>query len=123
MIKGCKRDPKDFDIEKFVELSGEAAQGENIRLTGSEIEAVVKDALLRAFYRRSVEKQVVDMNDDDVITAMGKIVPLAKSRADSIKRIRDWASENAVSASVASSVKAMPSVTTKEVSSGRNITF
>ena len=123
MINGCKRDPGKFDIDKFVELSGEAAQGENIRFTGSEIEAVVKDALLRAFYRHSVEKQNIDMNTDDVIKAMGKIVPLAKSRADSIKKIRDWASENAVSASIAAPTKIVTNVTSKEVSSGRNITF
>nr|MCR5452935.1 AAA family ATPase [Lachnospiraceae bacterium] len=132
MIKGCKiketgksieRDPSNFDLDKLVEMSGESVLGENIRLTGSEIEAVVKDALLRAFYRKTVEKKDVDMNTDDIIAAMAQIYPLAKSRKDSIKKIRDWAKDNALSASVAPPTKVATNVATKEVSSGRNITF
>ena len=78
---------------------------------------------MRAFYRKAIEKKDNDMNTDDIIAAMAQIVPLAKSRADSIKKIRDWASENAVSASVASPTQVTTNVVTKEVSSGRNITL
>ncbi|MEI6152902.1 MAG: AAA family ATPase [Deltaproteobacteria bacterium] len=122
MVKDCNRNLSDFDIKEMVELSGEKAFGEGIRLTGSEIEYVVKDGLLEAFYRKSVNHIDVDMNSQDIIAAIKKIVPLAKSRADDIKGIREWASENAVRASVVSSPQSVKS-SVLEISVGRNIEF
>ena len=122
MINRCKGcNAEDFDVAKMVELTGESTQGEGIRLTGSEIESVVTDGLLSAFYRKSVNHVNDGMNSDDVIAAINKLVPLAKSRAESIKQIRDWAGENAVRASYVEAAAVHSAEA--EISSGRNIMF
>jgi SpoVK/Ycf46/Vps4 family AAA+-type ATPase len=118
MIKECHHDPQDFNLDALVSLSGEQTLGEGIRLTGSEIEAVVKDALLEVFYRKSVKNDTTDMNTDDIKSTIQHLVPLAKSREDDIKFIRNWAQENAVRASVTADPKSAA-----EVSVGRNIEF
>ncbi|ADU26513.1 AAA family ATPase [Ethanoligenens harbinense] len=119
MLHGCRHNPQDFDLETLVNLSGEQTWEEGVRLTGSEIEAVVKDALLEAFYRKSVKKDNTDLNTQDIASAIHHLVPLAKSREDDIKFIRNWAQENAVRASMI----AADSASAAEVSMGRNIEF
>ena len=125
MIKACKRNPDDFDIQKMAESSGESHLGTGIRLTGSEIESVVKSALLEAFYRKSTDQNAGDINSEDILSEMKKIVPLAKSRADDIKGIREWASQNAVRASVTANPQnvSSPQESHTEISVGRNIDF
>jgi len=120
VIKNCQRDDSRYDLERLVETTGENKFGEGVRLTGSEIEAVVKDALLEAYYRTSSSGAHSDMTTEDIVSEINKIVPLAKSRADDIKTIRSWAGENAVRATV-TSPKAVE--TSHEVSVGRNIEF
>ena len=122
MINRCKGMNADtFEIGNMVELTGETVLGEGIRFTGSEIESVVVDALLSAFYRKSVKKDDTAMNSEDIVTAIKKVVPLSKSRAESIKQIRDWAGENAVGASFVDSPVAQAEE--KENFFGRNIMF
>lgn len=123
MIKGCKRDSNHFDIPKMVELSGETCFGAGIRLTGSEIESVVKSALLEAFYRKSANQTASDMTSEDIISEIKKIVPLAKSRSEDIKSIREWASQNAVRASITINSQKQTYLSQTEVSVGRNIDF
>lgn len=91
-LRRIKRNPDQFDIDKLVNLSGEAEWGDGVRLTGSEIEVI----------RQSV--------------------PLSKTRKEEIGKMREWAAENAVKASVA--IEA-PNVQTarREVTVGRNIEF
>jgi ATP-dependent 26S proteasome regulatory subunit len=122
MISDCKRDPGNYDVEKMAFVSGEEKLGEGIRLSGSEIEAVVKEALLEAYYRKTVMNTDSEMNTDDIILAISKIVPLAKSRSDDIKGIREWANENAVRASAIATPQIVGSAST-EISVGRNIDF
>ena len=123
VIRNCSRKADGFDLNQLVEASGESQLGEGIRLTGSEIEAAVKDALLEAYYRNSVKNEAGDMNTADILAEIGKIVPMAKSRAEDIKDIRDWAGENAVRASLTSATPVTQVETAREVSVGRNIEF
>lgn len=120
MIKGCRREPSNFDLNQLVDISGEKQWGEGIRLTGSEIESVVKDSLLEAFYRKNVRYDNTDMNTQDIAAAILHLVPLAKSRAEDIKFIRNWAQENAVGASISTTAN---DTAITEVSVGRNIEF
>ncbi|MDR1917319.1 MAG: AAA family ATPase [Synergistaceae bacterium] len=128
MIKNCKRELDNFDIERLVAASGESEFGEGIRLTGSEIEAVVRDALLEAYYRKSVNPDVCDIITQDIVNEISKIVPLSKSRSSDIKHLREWAAENAVRASLSTISDGQRMEETSkshvsEVSVGRNIDF
>jgi SpoVK/Ycf46/Vps4 family AAA+-type ATPase len=127
MIKNCRRDAGSFDMGKLADASGENAFGEGIRLTGSEIEAVVRDALLEAYYRKSSGGPDDDLSTRDIENEISKIVPLAKSREGDIRNLREWASENAVRASVPQSAETAPGESAApraaEVSVGRNIDF
>lgn len=124
-LKRIKRNPETFDIEKLVHLSGEAKWGDDIRLTGSEIEACVNQALLEAFFDGQVEhKADRDITTQDIEKAIQQTVPLSKVRKDDIGLMRNWAAENAVRASLvsASPAKQLASVAS-EVTMGRNIDF
>jgi SpoVK/Ycf46/Vps4 family AAA+-type ATPase len=128
MIRNCNRNSGNFDIARVVKASGESEFGEGVRLTGSEIEAVVRDALLEAFYRKSVNHDDEDINTLDIQNEISKIVPLSKSRSVDIKYLREWASENAVRASLSQASESQSADETSkprivEVSVGRNIEF
>jgi SpoVK/Ycf46/Vps4 family AAA+-type ATPase len=128
MIKNCNRNTDSFDIARLVGASGENELGEGVRLTGSEIEAVVRDAMLEAFCRKSVNSNEGDVNTNDIVNEISKIVPLSKSRSGDIQSLREWASENAVRASLPQALDSMRSDEAAssriiEVSVGRNIDF
>ncbi len=121
MIKSCGRKPEAIDLDKLVELSGEEALGEGVRLTGSEIESIVKAGLLEAFCERINRKDNArDVTTEDLIVAMERIVPIAKSHKENLTSLRDWANENAIRASMNPTEFAG---TKDEVSVGRNIDF
>lgn len=95
-----KRNVQNFDIDKLAQMSGENNLGENIRLAGAEIEAWVKDSLMEAYARRTNGDSKADLSMEDFETVLKRMVPMAKMRLADFKELRDWANENAVSASV-----------------------
>ena len=80
-----KRDPSAFD------LSSLAAASEGF--SGSEIEACIVGALYRAFGAGS------ELTTEAVLREVGGTIPLSKTRAEDIARLREWASGRAVDAS------------------------
>lgn len=122
-LKRLKRDPLRFDLPRLVEMSGETHWGDGIRLTGSEIEAAVKEGLLEAFFRQTDGPDAErDLKTEDIVMAIERSVPLAKMRRQDIQTMRDWASENAVRASVAAAGTAKAEAK-HETTVGRNIDF
>lgn len=80
-----KRKPEDFDVPELVRLS----RG----MTGAEVEAVLLDAMFRAF---SDQEEVTDAH---IRTALKETVPLSKSAEDRIRSIREWGQGRAKPAS------------------------
>jgi SpoVK/Ycf46/Vps4 family AAA+-type ATPase len=62
--------------------------------SGAEIEAVVQDALYAVF-----DGKAATLSFDVLRTALKATVPLSKARAADLKDLRDWANQNAISAS------------------------
>ena len=99
-IKAVKRDAAKYDLDKLARLSGEENLGANIRLAGAEIESWVKDSLMEAYARKTNGDENADLSMEDFETVLQRMVPMAKMRQEDFKNLRDWANENAVSASV-----------------------
>lgn len=96
--------------------------------TGSEIEQVVISALFEAFYRNR------GLKEEDIVKAINETVPLAKTQAEQIASIREWAKERAVLATAQSDREYLseaaaanePSITEKRpesVQGGRIVNF
>lgn len=62
--------------------------------SGAEIEEVVISALYQAFSKK------IELSEALMLDAVENTVPLSRSRKDDIDRMRSWAAQNAVSASV-----------------------
>ncbi|MEK3743737.1 AAA family ATPase [Brevibacillus sp. FSL K6-0770] len=126
-LERLKRNPARFDIDRLVEVSGEKYWGEGIRLTGAEIEASLHEGLIDAFAKRSnPEEKDRDIDTEDILLAMQRTVPLAKARREEIEKLRSWAKEFAVRASLASPASpanAMADGVAREEAVGRNIDF
>ncbi len=99
-LKSLRRNPEQFDIPRLAQAAGEANLGDGIRLSGAEIEAWFKDAMLEAFRRRISEDKAADLSMTDLEVTLSRIVPMAKMRSADISALRAWARENAVSASL-----------------------
>jgi SpoVK/Ycf46/Vps4 family AAA+-type ATPase len=120
-ISKLARPVEKFQINKLVEVSGETFWGEDIRLTGSEIEAAIKEGLLDAYTQKVNEKMAErDLSTEDIVRAIQRTVPLAKVRKNEMSVLREWAKENAVRASLVSSSEKQQFV---ETTVGRNIDF
>ena len=96
--------------------------------TGSEIEQVVISALFEAFYRNR------GLKEEDIVKAINETVPLARTQAEQIASIREWAKERAVLATAQSDREYLceavaanePSITEKRpesVQGGRIVNF
>jgi hypothetical protein len=97
-IRNRKRDSKNFDLEAIASVM------ENF--TGSEIEAVLDEALFSAF------DEGKELNTAHLVTAAKAIIPLAETAKPQIDAIREWASKKARFASYK----------TIEVKTGRKLT-
>jgi SpoVK/Ycf46/Vps4 family AAA+-type ATPase len=84
-IQKKNRDPDDFDIKKLAQKS----KG----FSGAELEEVVKEALFQAF------DQERTLYDDDMLNAISKTFPLARTMHETISDMRKWAQSRAVAAS------------------------
>jgi SpoVK/Ycf46/Vps4 family AAA+-type ATPase len=80
-----KRDPEKFDIPELVRRAA--------GMTGAEIEAVLLDAMFRAF---SSGEEVTDQHISEALTST---VPLSKTAEDRIRAIREWGQGRAKPAS------------------------
>lgn len=85
-LRKVRRNPEGFDIAFFVQVS----EG----FSGAEIEAVIQDALHKAFFAER------ELNSEDISEAVRKAVPLSKKRKTEIDALRKWGDANAVNASV-----------------------
>lgn len=99
-IRRAGRKPEMFDIDHLSKLSGEEHFGEGVSLSGAEIESWVNEALMHAFYRKKTAVPDADLNMEDFETVIERIVPLARLRHADLDKMRAWANDHAMNASM-----------------------
>lgn len=101
-VRRAGRDPKTLDMDRLVELSGQAAHGPDIALTGAELAAWINEAMINAYHRRLEQGDLsADLDLRDFETTAHGTVPLARLRAEEIAALRRWAQGHALRASTA----------------------
>lgn len=99
-LRKLKRDPEKFDLNLLSALSGESNFGKDVVLSGAEIEAWVGESLIEAFSRRmNGSGDSDDLGMADFETTISRLVPMSKVRKDEFTKLREWANQNAISAS------------------------
>lgn len=121
-ISKLGRNKADFDLNRLAELSGESQFGKDVVLSGAELEAWVSDALIQAFSRRIEGEQNADLSMKDFETTIKRVVPMGHMRKDEFLKIREWANENAVSASLSQNAQGSV-VKSEEFIGGRKLDF
>lgn len=121
-ISKLGRNKADFDLNRLVELSGESQFGKDVVLAGAELEAWVSDALIQAFSRRIDGERDADLSMKDFETTIKRVVPMGQMRKDEFLKIREWANENAVSASLSQNAQGGV-VQGEEFMGGRKLDF
>ena len=121
-ISKLGRNKADFDLNRLAELSGESQFGKDVVLAGAELEAWVSDALIQAFSRRIDGERDADLSMKDFETTIKRVVPMGQMRKDEFLKIREWANENAVSASLSQSVQGS-TMQNEEFIGGRKLDF
>lgn len=81
-LRSHARENLKIDVTKVAEAC--------VDFTGSEIAAIVPDALYAAFAEKGRE-----ITTADLVTAASKVVPLAKTAGDKISKLREWANGRA----------------------------
>lgn len=99
-ISKLHRDLSHFDLDRLATLCGEQTFGKDIVLSGAEIEAWVGDSLIEAFTRQVNGDSRADLEMSDFESTIRRVVPMGKMRQEEFARLRQWANENAVSASL-----------------------
>lgn len=99
-ISKLGRDVSKFDLDKLASLSGEQSFGKDVVLAGAELEAWVADSLIQSFSRKIDGDSSADLSMKDFETTIKRVVPMGQMRKDEFTKIRSWANENAVSASL-----------------------
>lgn len=123
-ISKLKRDASKFDTDRLASLCGEDTFGKDVVLAGAEIEAWVSDALIEAFSRKVNGDTTADMEMRDFETTIKRIVPMGQMRKEDFKSLREWANENAVSASLtAAATPLLQQDSTEAFIAGRRIDF
>ncbi len=77
-LKQFKRNPDTLDVAAIARLCQD--------FTGAEVAATVPDALFKAF-----SEGERDLSTEDLLMAAKSVVPLAKTAADKISALREWA--------------------------------
>lgn len=121
-ISKLKRDLSKFDIDRLARLCGEETFGKDVVLAGAEIEAWVADSLIEAFSRRVNGDSTADLEMSDFETTIHRIVPMGQMRKADFARLRQWANENAVSASMSAKTETALA-NEEEFMAGRRIDF
>ena len=90
-LKRASQDPADFDLEELARVSGPDTYGEDIALSGAEIEAAVTNGLIEAFdaYVHGGETPVLAQHQ--LVEAISRTVPIAATRSGEIHALREWA--------------------------------
>lgn len=101
-ISKLGRDLSEFDLDKLASLSGEQTFGKDVVLSGAELEAWVADSLIQSFSRKIEGDSNADLSMKDFEKTITHVVPMGQMRKDEFTKIRKWANENAVSASLTS---------------------
>lgn len=109
-IRRTGRDPELYDCNRLAALSGPERFGEDISLTGAEINSWVNEALIAAF-RRHDGTGGADLSMADLENALEGIVPLAKMRQAEISEMRHWAESHASRASSLEAAVSRPETT------------
>lgn len=99
-ISKLKRNLSNFDTDRLASLCGEETFGKDVVLAGAEIEAWVADSLIEAFARKVGGEKKADLCMRDFETTIHRIVPMGQMRKTEFTKLREWANENAVSASM-----------------------
>lgn len=99
-ISKLKRNLSNFDTDRLASLCGEETFGKDVVLAGAEIEAWVADSLIEAFSRKVSGEKKADLCMNDFETTIHRIVPMGQMRKAEFTKLREWANENAVSASM-----------------------
>ena len=119
-VSKLKRNLNDFDFDQLADLSGETTFGKDVVLAGAELESWVADSLIEAFSRKIEGNAAADLSMKDFEATIKRMVPMGQMRKDEFTKLRQWANENAVSASLTS--KASNSQA-EEFLGGRRIDF
>ena len=123
-ISKLKRDLSKFDIDRLARLCGEETFGKDVVLAGAEIEAWVGDSLIEAFSRKVNGDSTADLEMHDFETTIRRIVPMGQMRKADFVRLRQWANENAVSASMSATPETDEIANSgEEFMAGRRIDF
>ena len=83
------RDPARFNLDSLV--------GQSENFSGAEIEQAIISALYDAFYARQ------ELDNEHIVQALRQTVPLSRTMAEQISRLRSWAEGRARNASLARS--------------------
>lgn len=121
-ISKLGRDVNKFDLDKLASLSGEQSFGKDVVLAGAELEAWVADSLIQSFSRKIDGDSNADLSMKDFETTIKRVVPMGQMRKDEFTKIRSWANENAVSASLSQSAQGC-TVKSEEFIGGRKLDF
>jgi ATP-dependent 26S proteasome regulatory subunit len=95
-LRHAKKDPKAFDLDRLVELSGPETHGPGVSMTGAEIEAWINEALIVGFGRAQKQGGAPCLSMADLEAVVGGLVLIAKLRHEEIKDLRTWAATHAV---------------------------
>lgn len=121
-ISKLGRDVSKFDLDKLASLSGEQTFGKDVVLAGAEIEAWVADSLIQSFSRKIDGDNNADLSMKDFEKTIAHVVPMGQMRKDEFTKIRQWANENAVSASL-SQTSQSGTLQNEEFIGGRKLDF
>lgn len=121
-ISKLGRDVSKFDLDKLASLSGEQSFGKDVVLAGAELEAWVADSLIQSFSRKIDGDSSADLSMKDFETTIKRVVPMGQMRKDEFTKIRSWANENAVSASLSQNAQGS-TVKSEEFIGGRKLDF
>lgn len=121
-ISKLGRDVNKFDLDKLAFLSGEQSFGKDVVLAGAELEAWVADSLIQSFSRKIDGDDNADLSMKDFEKTISHVVPMGQMRKDEFTKIRAWANENAVSASLSQTAPS-GSLQNEEFIGGRKLDF
>lgn len=95
------RNVSNFNLSRLVELSGEEHFGKDVVLTGAELESWVGDALIEAYSRQAEDRAgPSELSMQDFETTISRLVPMGKMRKQEFAKLRAWADQNAIGASL-----------------------
>lgn len=97
-ISKLNRDVANFNLDRLADLSGEQQFGKDVVLAGAEIEAWVADSLIESFSNRIKGDYNSDLSMSDFEATIKRVVPMGQMRKDEFLKLRQWANENAISA-------------------------